>query len=254
MQSGEQDINMISWQAFLHTEPIDSQLDAGRKRLLELGNKERQNRYEVLPILLDVTNTLARLHLPFRGHDDTESSSNKGVFLEVVHLISMWNDDLAIHLTQANAKRKSYPSYTSPTSQNEMIHCSAQYVQEKIIKEVKASKYFAVCLDTTPDSSNEDQLSIIIRYVDSNGHINEDLLDFIHARDMTLGGLFESLKSVLDKFQLKMVNIRGQGYDGCSTMSGCYSGVQARVREICESVNFVHCHAHRLDLVIVDTC
>ena len=51
-----------------------------------------------------------------------------------------------------------------------------------------------------------------------------------------------------------MENIRGQGYDGCSTMSGCYSGVQARVRDICESAYFVHCYAHRLNLVIVDTC
>jgi len=252
--SQQHEINMNSWQTFLSSEPIDAQLNAERRRILELGNKERQNRYEVLPILLDVTNTLAKLHLPFRGHDETETSSNKGVFLEVVELVSRWNADLANHLKQASAKPKSYPSYTSPSSQNEMIQYSAQYVREKIVKDVKASKYFAVCLDTTPDTSKRDQLSIIVRYVGANGDISEDLLDFVHAEEMTAEGLFESLKSVLDKYELKMDNIRGQGYDGCSTMSGCYSGLQARVREVCESAYFVHCYAHRLNLVIVDTC
>ena len=119
-------------------------------------------------------------------------------------------------LTQASAKPKRYPSYTSPMSQNEMIQYSAQYVREKIVREVKESKYFAVCLDTTLDSSKQDQLSVIIRYVGSNGHINEDLLDFVHSEQMTGQGLFDSLQSVLNKFSLNMENIRGQKYDGCS--------------------------------------
>ena len=76
----------------------------------------------------------------------------------------------------------------------------------------------------------------------------------IHAEEMTAEGLFESLKSVLDKYELKMDNIRGQGYDGCSTTSGCYSGVRARVQKICESAYFVPCYAHHLNLVTVDTC
>ena len=58
-----------------------------------------------------------------------------------------------------------------------MISCSAQFVRKKIVQDVKAVKYFAICLDTAPDSSNQDQLSVIVRYVDQSGNINEDLLD-----------------------------------------------------------------------------
>ena len=79
-ESQQHELNIASWQQFLQSEPIDAQLNAERRRILEPGSKERQSRYEVLPILLDVTNTLARLHLPFRGHDETDTSTNMASF------------------------------------------------------------------------------------------------------------------------------------------------------------------------------
>lgn len=66
--------------------------------------------------------------------------------------------------------------------------------------------------------------------------------------------MFTILTDLLEKNDLSIHNIRGQGYDGCSTMSGKYSGLQARVKEICPSAYFVHCFCHRLNLVVVDSC
>jgi len=46
-----------------------------------------------------------------------------------------------------------------------------------------------------------------------------------------------------------------QCYNGASVMSGEVSGLQARFREIHKNAVvavYVHCHAHRLNLVIVD--
>ena len=80
--SQQYELNMASWQQFLQSEPIDAQINTERRRILELGSKERQSRYEVLPILLDVTNTLARLRLSFRGHDETDTFTNKGIVVE----------------------------------------------------------------------------------------------------------------------------------------------------------------------------
>ena len=37
-------------------------------------------------------------------------------------------------------------------------------------------------------------------------------------------------------------------------MSGCNSGVSARILEINPKALYIHCHAHRLNLVLVDTC
>lgn len=229
-------------------------LDRERRRGLETANEDRQNRYNVLPILFDVTNTLSRLRLPFKGHDESEFSHNRGVFVEVVNLVSRWNTDLAAHLHKAGDNPKGYPSYMSASSQNEMINSSADQVREQILRDVKSAKYFALCLDTTPDAGRQDQLSVIVRYTDSNGQIREDMLDLTRAEDMTAEGLYNLIEATLTKFGLRLADVRGQGYDGCSTMSGCYSGLQTRIRQESKQAYYVHCYAHRLNLVIVDTC
>lgn len=46
----------------------------------------------------------------------------------------------------------------------------------------------------------------------------------------------------------------GQGYDGCSVMSGHIGGVQKLVLDIAPKALYVHCASHSLDLAICDTC
>ena len=43
-----------------------------------------------------------------------------------------------------------------------------------------------------------------------------------------------------------------QSYDGASVMSGKNSGVAARIQEDCKQAVYVHCYAHKLNLVLVD--
>ena len=44
-----------------------------------------------------------------------------------------------------------------------------------------------------------------------------------------------------------------QCYDGSSVMSGEHSGVQKRIWNVVQHCIYVHCHAHRLNLVLVST-
>ena len=60
---------MSKWNDYKSGLPIDMALSEQRKRNLEIRSKEQQDRYNTLPILIDITNTLARLRLSFRGHD-----------------------------------------------------------------------------------------------------------------------------------------------------------------------------------------
>ena len=46
--------------------------------------------------------------------------------------------------------------------------------------------------------------------------------------------------------------IVSQGYDGASVMSGMCSGVQQKIREVAPCATSIHCHAHVLNLVLVD--
>ena len=70
-------------------------------------------------------------------------------------------------------------------------------------------------------------------------------------------GLAESLASyileTLKKYQLDAKLMVSQGYDGASVMSGRCSGVQMRIKEHAPHAIYIHCHAHVLNLVLVDS-
>ena len=128
---------MEKWQNYIQVVPVDVQLTEERRKQLSVVEKERNDRRNVIPILMDITNTLGRLRLPFRGHDEEETSANKGVFNEIAYLVGRHNGILANHLLKAKEKSKSYPSYISPSSQNEMIHSIACIIRCDIAAEVK---------------------------------------------------------------------------------------------------------------------
>lgn len=252
--SGQHLANMENWMQWKSSIAIDVQLDEQQKKNIEQFNQDKKSRRDVLPMLFDVSNTLSRLRLPFRGHDESMCSSNRGVFLEMVHLLGRWNEKLETHLKKSEQNAKAWPSYTSPNSQNEMIHSSAEILRNSIVKEVKDAVYFAICLDTTPDAGKNDQLSMILRFVKKEGDVVEALLDLSHVKKADSESLYAQLCRLLKEYDLNIEHLRGQGYDGCATMAGHYSGLQARVREACPEAYFVHCYAHRLNLVVVDTC
>ena len=53
---------------------------------------------------------------------------------------------------------------------------------------------------------------------------------------------------------LSLGDLRGQGYDGASTMSGERAGVQARIRENQPKALYTHYAGHSLNLAIINSC
>jgi hypothetical protein len=61
-------------------------------------------------------------------------------------------------------------------------------IKSEIIKKIKEAKYFSVILDCTRDASHQDQMSLIIRYVDSSSNhacIEESFMGFLEVNDTT---------------------------------------------------------------------
>lgn len=56
------------------------------------------------------------------------------------------------------------------------------------------------------------------------------------------------------RFQLPVINLRGQTYDGAANMKGAYKGCQALIAEKQPLAIYVHCGAHCLNLVTSDVC
>ena len=65
---------------------------------------------------------------------------------------------------------------------------------EAIINKVKQAKFFSVLCDEASDSSNKEQLSFCLRYVDENGDICQDFLKYIHWQPGLTGKKIYTMK------------------------------------------------------------
>lgn len=67
-------------------------------------------------------------------------------------------------------------------------------------------------------------------------------------------GLPKTLESrCLEKFDYKSKLI-GQCFDGATVMSGHLNGLQSKIKEIAPQAVFIHCLAHRLNLLLQQSC
>jgi hypothetical protein len=152
-----------------------------------------------------------------------------------------------------NAPRNA--TYRSKTIQNEIINTVGSYITSKISAEIKESKLFSVLADEAADISNKEQLSLVLRFVDSSQQIREEFVGFYHCEDGTSGvALKEMILKVVADLGLSMANCRGQSYDGAGNMAGKYNGVSSLIQGQFSKVLYVHCMNHRLNLCVADTC
>lgn len=102
----------------------------------------------------------------------------------------------------------------------------------------------------------EEQLSICVRYA-VELEVYERFLGFVDvSKGQNAENIVKAIYSYFEVQKISMQNIHivAQSYDGASVMSGNMNGVQAKIREQHPATVYTHCMAHRLNLVVVDTC
>nr|GMD28065.1 zinc finger MYM-type protein 1-like [Ipomoea batatas] len=161
-------------------------------------------------------------------------------------IIASFNDEV----TKVLDKTPRNATYTSPTTQKQILQVLATKVKSAIRDEIGDAK-FCIIVDEARDESKKEQMSIVLRFVDRDGFIQERFFGVVHVKDTIASTLKECIFSILSRHNLDVQNIRGQGYDGASNMRGEWNGLKALILVKCPYAYYVHYFAHRLQLALV---
>lgn len=236
---------MFAWSEHKKAALTDSSM---RDAINEAYNQKVQENRKYIKTVAEVLLLTATQNIAQRGHRETEEAANRGNFLEILEMIAKHDP-----VVEKKMQGKQNAKYTSSVIQNEILDCLANMVREEIIQEVKESEVFSVIADETKDLKKKEQLSLVLRYY-YNGAVHESFLDFQQATRLDAEGLKDKIIHCLERYGLEYrSNLVGQGYDGASVMSGRHSGVAARIKSDAKHAVYVHCNAHCLNLVLVDT-
>ena len=186
--------------------------------------------------------------MPFRGDTEELGSPSNGVYLGLLELLAKYDPFMAEHIQLHANKGRGHKNYLSSTIWEELIELMGFSVLSEIIARIKQSKYFSISLDSTPDDTHVDQLTVVFRYIEGL-HPVERFLTFLPNKGHKADDIFNALRDFLRYQDIDILNCRCQSYDNASTMAGKYSGVQARVRDVNKKALFLPCAAHSINLV-----
>ena len=94
-------------------------------------------------------------------------------------------------------------------------------------------------------------MPLCIRFVDETNTPREEFIEFISLVRITGLAIGKEIEAALDRLTLPIEDIRGQGYDGASSMSSAKNGVQGYIKRLSPLAIYTHCSGHCVNLVIV---
>ena len=148
----------LAMKVFFQNDPIDCQLDHQRAKGVNMRQREIDRNREMLLRILDIIKFLAKQNILFQGHNESNKSSHRGNFIELVHLQARYDAVLQHHLQ--TAARNS--TYLSADIQNQLIKALGDEVLTEITEQVREAKLFSLLVDETSDVSQLEQVSFVL--------------------------------------------------------------------------------------------
>ena len=216
--------------------------------LVNTAQLERNRTY--VAAIVDIIQFIALNQLPFRGSDDALDARGEvgsGIFLALMDYTLKKDKDLAriFSTIPANA------TYTSHHIQNEIIEIMSTIITEEIVKDI-GEAWYTLKVDGTKDPTGCENISIVLRYVDTSNTVRERLVSMATTKQCDAKSLTQLVLAQLRDIGLNTAKVLSQCYDGASVMSGVHGGMQKIVQEeLQREVPYVHCFNHQLHLVVV---
>ncbi|GBO13416.1 Zinc finger MYM-type protein 1 [Araneus ventricosus] len=229
------------------TESVINQVNGQRRLDIE------KNRKRLIPII-QIIRFCGRQQIAVRGHREggrislEEPEKNDGNFRSLLrYRANSGDNDLKDQLMNSGGRSM----YTSSFILNELINTFGHLIQSQIVRNVRKSIFYSVLADETTDISQIEQFCLCVRYVEDQSYkIREDFLTFVPVYDVTGAGLANTVSETLSILGLDLKKMRGQGYDGASTMRGQFRGVQNSIKEKLPLALHTHRSSHSLNLCL----
>lgn len=103
-------------------------------------------------------------------------------------------------------------------------------------------------------SYKQEQLSLCVWYV-KDMEVNKQFICFMDVSSgRGVSHLPSTILTAVQKYNIHKIPLVAQSYDGANIMSRSITGVQQKIREHYPKALYIHCLAHKLNLVVCNTC
>ncbi|KAL6455159.1 hypothetical protein MHYP_G00364000 [Metynnis hypsauchen] len=153
--------------------------DEGYRIAVRRQNEEMTKNQHILSRIIDRVKFCGACELALRGHEESKSSDNPGIFRGLVDFVASLDGVLNEHLENAAVFKG-----TSRTVQNELLDCMCSVLKEHVIKEAQSSDFLSIQADETVDIATQCQLVLVLRYIDAKntaGKVSDIILG--HTRE-----------------------------------------------------------------------
>nr|XP_009775564.1 PREDICTED: zinc finger MYM-type protein 1-like [Nicotiana sylvestris] len=137
------EVNSIHNKCFNRMIDLMNQSQSIRTSFEKQSEKEKIESRRRLSASIDVARFLLRLGLPFRGHDESQSSTNRGIFLELLQWYGDIDPDIGSIILENAPKNE---MMCSPMIQKDIVDVCAKEAIKAIIEDLDED-FFGILVD-----------------------------------------------------------------------------------------------------------
>lgn len=166
------------------------------------------------------------------------------------------NADLAAHIKNVEENkrigRRNHITFMGHNFINNCLFTIRNILIRTIVMEINESGgRFGLLMDGSQDVSTQEQISLVVRYIDGQNKVVERTVGFFNIKKASGKALYESVRSKLDEVGLPMSNIVGCSFDGASNMQSQVKGVISFIKKHHNAhCFFAWCFSHRFNLCV----
>ncbi|XP_022877495.1 zinc finger MYM-type protein 1-like isoform X2 [Olea europaea var. sylvestris] len=200
----------------------------------------------LLSVSIDCVRFLTRQGLVF-DDDEFAASEDQRDFIQLLRCLADQNAEIKAIMENAPENLV----LISRDIQNDIASVAAVETLSFIIEDI-GDALFSILLDKSPDVSQEEQMSIVLRYMNNTGDVVERFMGIEHVSSATSLSLKASVDKLFSRYGLSISRLRGQVYDVTSDIQGEFNGLKELILKENPRAFYIHCFAYRLEGALVD--